>query len=173
MDKKERITAVFDSTEEAQATVKDLKAEGIPEANIGLITRSPNGEVHEETGEGLSKGAAVGGGLGAALGLGAGVATGFIPGAGPFIAAGVLTSWLGTVAGSAVSGAVVGGTTGALAGALEERAGYSKGEAEYYGDLIERGGTLVAVDVSGPVREQDVMASVKQHHGSMHVGAAA
>lgn len=173
MESKERVTAVFDKMDDAEAAVSDLRAEGISEGRIGLITRHPDGDRKEGTGEGLGKGAAVGGGLGGALGLVAGIGTGFIPGAGPFIAAGVLTGWLGTVAGSAVSGAVVGGTTGAVAGALEERAGYSKGEAEFYGSQVERGGTLVAVDTTGEVEENEVLATLHQHHGSTHTAARA
>ena len=167
----ERVTAVFDSIDAAEQTVKDLRDEGVPDEKIGFVQKADVDGNKEEQGQGLAKGATAGAGIGGALGLIAGVGTGFIPGAGPFIAAGVLTSWLGTVAGSAVSGAVVGGTTGAVAGALEERAGYSKGEAEYYGGAIERGGTLVAVDTSGGVEEQRVLGAMKQHGGSIHTDA--
>ena len=163
-NQRERVTAGFDSANEAEEAVRDLRQAGVPEDRMGLIMRDQD-QNKESTAEGIGKGAAVGGGLGGALGLIAGIGTGFIPGVGPFIAAGVLTGWLGTVAGSAVSGAVVGGTAGTIAGALEERAGYSKGEAEYYGNRVENGGTLVAVETSG-IEENNVLATMRQHHGS-------
>jgi hypothetical protein len=73
------------------------------------------------------------------------LAAALIPGVGPIITAGVLASSLGAVAGGAVAGAVVGGTAGTLAGAFAQ-AGYEKDEAEYYGDAVQKGGYLVAVD---------------------------
>ena len=164
----QRVTGIFDEMESAERAVDELRAQGIDEERIGILSRHPEGDEHE-AGKAAGKGAAVGAGAGAVMGI----AASFIPGVGPFITAGVLTSWIGATAGGAAAGAAVGGTAGGLAGLLEERAEYPRDVAREYAGRVERGGVLVAVDTSGPVEEDEVMATFEQNGAELHVSQPA
>lgn len=196
----DRITAVFDTEEQAERAIKDLRDYGITDDRLSVVMRHqegrgerrPAGEPHgrrathagaarsdtDYRGEGdvshagredneaggAGRGAAVGAGVGAIFGL----AASLIPGIGPFITAGFLANVLGATAGAIVSGAVVGGTAGAVAGALA-RAGYSEEEASFYGDVVERGGVLVAVDMeNSAVAHEQVRRILADHGGRFH-----
>jgi len=161
----QRATAIFDEYDRAEAAVDELREQGIPEERIGILTRHPEGEEHEDA-KAAARGAEVGAGAGAVMGI----AAAFIPGVGPFITAGVLTSWIGSVAGGAAAGAAVGGTSGALAGLLEEHAEYDSEEAEAYAEAVSEGGVLVTVDCRGPVESDRVLATFTQHGGMVEVG---
>jgi hypothetical protein len=149
-----RISAVFDSADQAEQAIRELRDLGLTDTNLSVIARQGDtalgggggGVVAERPVEETGK---VGAGLAAGAGLGAifGLASAFIPGVGPFMAAGALAATIGTVGASTVAGAVVGGATGALAGALIKY-GYSEEEAKYYGPEIERGGYLLTVDTT-------------------------
>lgn len=164
----DRITAIFNDMEHAEAAVNDLRKEGIPDERIGLVKRHPEGEQQSSTATDAAKGAGWGAVAGGVIGLGAA----FIPGVGPFISAGVLTSWLGTVAGSTAAGAVVGGAAGGL-GEYFTRAGYSDEESRYYAERVERGGVLLGVDTSGEIQEDKVLTTIAQHQGETRVTAGA
>ncbi len=159
----ERITAVFGDMSEAEAAVTELRREGVSDDQLSVVTRHPDAEEHEGKGEAALKGAGIGAGAGAAMGI----AAAFIPGVGPFITAGVLTSWLGSVAGGAGAGAVVGGASGAIASGLE-KAGYEKEEARFYGEQVEEGNVLVAVDAKDETRAEDFLATMAKHDGRTH-----
>jgi len=180
-----RITAVFDSQAQAEAAVTELRRMGINDAHLSFIGR--HGDVRtgdfnndttatannttntraeadardtaSDTGKGLLAGATVG----ALFGLAAAV----IPGVGPFITAGALASSLGAAGGGAVAGAIVGGGAGALAGALSN-AGYSRDEAEYYGNAVDRGGTLVAIDAGYGVTDSAILDVLQRHGGHLY-----
>ena len=142
----ERVTALFKDKSSAEMAMTQLRAMGISDSNISIVSKH-EGEtdaenmLKQDVTEGATRGLAVGTGAGVVFGL----AAALIPGVGPFITAGVLASSLGAVAGGAVAGAVVGGTVGTLAGAFAQ-AGYEKDEAEYYGTQVNSGSYLVAVD---------------------------
>lgn len=170
----DRITAVFDSEEHAEMAVRDLRDLGISDDRLSIVARHREGRgggaVAEETregedmGSGAGRGAATGAGIGALFGL----AAALIPGIGPFITAGFLAELLGATAGGIASGAIVGGTAGAVAGALA-RAGYSEDEARYYGDAVERGGVMVAVDMEGSnFSHAQVRRVLADHGGRFH-----
>ena len=168
-----RVTAVFDSQTQAEAAIHELRAIGLSDANLSIISR--HGETAAATGAGSAADAAqhaddaadgAGKGLMAGAGVGAlfGIAAALIPGVGPFITAGALATALGSVGGGAVAGAIVGGTTGAIAGALS-RAGYDEHEANYYGSQVESGGIFVAVDVDGTLSAEQVRDVLTRNGG--------
>ena len=146
-----RMTVLFDDRAHAEAAVNELRQLGVDESKMSIIARQGNDGVvagnantHDD-GSDVAKGTAAGMGVGALFGI----AAALIPGVGPFITAGtLLTAALGAVGGGAVAGAVVGGTTGLIASALA-KAGYDEHEASYYGQAVEGGSTLVAIDTSG------------------------
>jgi hypothetical protein len=169
-----RITAVFDSQSQAEAAIHDLRAMGVSDANLSIISR--HGDNANATGSGTAAAAAAdnaedaasgaGKGLLAGAGVGAlfGLAAAMIPGVGPFITAGALATSLGAAGGGAVAGAVVGGTSGAIAGALSN-AGYNEHEASYYGSEVERGGVFVAVDLNGALSAEQVRDTLVRNGG--------
>lgn len=150
----DRVTALFDQRNDAEAAVDTLRSLGVSNDHISVVAQDSHGHTnvgdgnaaHEaaDAGERTAKGALAGAGAGALFGLAALA----IPGVGPFITAGWLAAALGVTGGAVASGAIVGGTSGALAGLLA-KAGYDKDEADHYGSHIERGGIMVAVNTQG------------------------
>lgn len=149
------VSAYFDSNDEAQRAVAELRQMGVNDSDLSLIaqskgtmtTREGGGEVTDEEHTNLLRGILGGGALGAGLG----VAALAIPGVGPLAA-------LGAIAASAVPEAVaVGAAVGAAAGTFNEalkKHGVSDEDATYYGEHLKKGGVLVTVDASGVDREQ-------------------
>lgn len=143
---KKMASAVFDSEEEAQRAVDDLREAGIQNDAISLIARHDGDtSVIDGTGEEAAKdvlgSAAAGAGIGAILG----VAALAIPGVGPFVAAGAIAQ--AAVGGAALTGTAVGAAAGGLAGALEEH-GVSIDDAGYYNDRLKNGGIFMSVDTT-------------------------
>jgi hypothetical protein len=143
-----RITAFFDSYDEAARAVERLEAARIPDFEISLVSNNFN-DVHthhatrpfakeEPAHEFAGATAAAGTVAGAGAGLLAGLGTVAVPGFGPVIAAG----WLVSTLVGAGAGAAVGGLAGMLADA-----GLSEEDAHNYAEGIRRGGTLVTVKV--------------------------
>jgi hypothetical protein len=165
-----RVTAVFNSQIEAEYVINELRALGIKDDALSLVTRrmETHGVVDGEsidgvpsTEENAAKGLAAGAGLGALFGL----ASAFIPGVGPFMAAGALAAVIGTIGASTVAGAVVGGATGAIGGALI-KAGYTDEESRYYGDELERGHVFVSVNLDeNPALRPAVFQIFVRHAG--------
>jgi hypothetical protein len=156
-----RITAVFDDQAQAERAVTELRNRGVTDAALSVVSR------HEPAGVGAAEGAGKGALAGAGVGTLFGLAAAFIPGIGPFITAGALASALGVTGGAAAAGAIVGGTSGAVAGALS-KAGFSKDEADYYGDALEQGGVLVTVDADGRLQRDEVGAVLSEYGGRAH-----
>jgi hypothetical protein len=168
-----RVTAVFDSQSQAESAIHELRAMGVSDANLSIISR--HGDEASAGGGGTASSAAndagdaadgAGKGLLAGAGVGAlfGIAAAMIPGVGPFITAGALASALGATGGGALAGAIVGGTTGAVAGALA-KSGYDENEAHYYGSEVERGGIFVAVDLNGALSGEQVRDTLARNGG--------
>jgi hypothetical protein len=169
-----RVSAIFSDRTQAEMAIDDLRRQGITDTQLSVISRHVDeshflggggGAVAEDvrdnrvadaTGKGLLGGA----GIGALFGL----AAAMIPGVGPFIAAGSLASILGATGGAVAAGAIVGATSGAVAGALT-RAGYTDTEARWYGDEVERGGVLVAVDTHEATMNELAIRDVLVRHG--------
>ena len=145
-----RLTVLFDDRAHAEAAVNELMKLGVDHSKMSIVARHDNNGV-AANGDGDHDDASVTKGTVAGMGVGAlfGIAAALIPGVGPFITAGTLLSTaLGAVGGGAVAGAVVGGTTGLIATALA-KAGYDEHESAYYGQAVEGGSTLVAIDTTG------------------------
>jgi hypothetical protein len=152
-----QISHLYDTFEQADAAVTELKAAGLDASDIAFIANNSddwyakNDDVkivdakHDKDRDGMDdrkEGAAVGAGIGGtaigALGLLAGLGVIAIPGIGPVVAAGWLTT--------AITGAVAGGVTGGIVGALVE-SGVEKNDADMYAEAIRRGGALVVAKV--------------------------
>lgn len=137
------VTGLFDHYSDAALAVDELRAAGISEDDISIVSNNADGrykdsDVGEDAGTGAGIGAAVGGVGGLLTGLGIMA----IPGVGPVVAAG----WLAATAAGAVTGAVVGGAAGGLIGALTD-SGVDERDAHVYAEGVRRGGTLVTAKV--------------------------
>ncbi len=139
-------SAVFDSRDEAQRAVAELRSAGIPDTAISIVGPSESGDGsgmsdHDDDGvnkSGAVKGALMGGGAGALLGLAALA----IPGVGPLAAAGAIAASAAPEA--AAIGAAAGATAGGVSGLLTKH-GVSDEDASYYEEQINKGGYFVAV----------------------------
>lgn len=169
-----RISAVFDRPGDAENALLNLRRQGVRDEQISIVARdsndlvvtaAQNGKVDDDQGEEVASGAGVGLAAGAGVGAIFGLAAAVIPGIGPFITAGAFGSALGSVAaGGAAAGAVVGGTAGAVSGALT-RVGYTEEEAQYFGEEIERGKILVAVETGDNISEDDARDLLQRSGG--------
>jgi hypothetical protein len=147
------VTSVYETYQDAIATVRELQAANVPDEEISVISNQPGSQDSETTERidnnmaetGAASGAAVGGTVGGATGLLAALGTFAIPGIGPVIGAGWL---LATAVGAAV-GASAGGVLGALIGA-----GVSKDQAHIYVEGLRQGGTLVSARVADDQTEE-------------------
>lgn len=139
---------VFPTRAAGLAAVRDLRARGLPEDRVGILTRrdaesddlnSDSDPTHSRWEEGAAVGAATGGLTG--VGLGLAVAAGLIPAIGPAIAGGLFVALLASAGAGATVGTVVGGLIGL---------GVPEDEAGYYGEQVAAGRTIVAAQTEGP-----------------------
>jgi hypothetical protein len=135
------ITGLYHRPEDAAATVKELKAAGIAEADISLVASHSEDDATDDpdvtqTAVVAGTGEAVGATIGGAAGLLAGLGILAIPGLDLVVAAGWLVA--------AITGAGVGAAAGSLLGALVGL-GMSEEHAEQHIEHIKRGAVLVTV----------------------------
>ena len=144
----ERIaSAVFDSREEAERALSELRQAGIDNDAISIIGQHERGD-----GEGLSESGdddganasgavkgAIGGAVGGTL---LGIAALAIPGVGPLAAAGAIAA--GAVPEAAAIGAAIGATAGGISGLLSKE-GVDDDDAKYYESSINEGGYFIGV----------------------------
>jgi len=138
----ETVVGVFHSRSEAQAAVSRLKALGLTDDQIGVVSHDKEGTFQEQSDETMAEeGASLGAvaGLGAGTLWGIGIAAGVLPAIGPVIAGGMLAA----IAASAGTAAAAGGILGALIGL-----GIPEEEAEFYQNEFEHGRTIVTVKCS-------------------------
>jgi uncharacterized membrane protein len=143
-----RITAFFDTYDEAARAVQRLEAAHIPNFEISLVSNNFNDAYTHHTTHSFDEGgashefagatAAAGTVAGAGAGLLAGLGTVAVPGFGPVVVAG----WIVSTLVGAGAGAAVGGLAGALADA-----GLSDEDAQNYAEGVRQGGALVTVKV--------------------------
>lgn len=143
----ERIaSAVFDSREEAERALSELRSAGVDQDAISIIGRSESGDgsgITDDDDDGVNKSGAVKGAIGgAAAGTLLGVAALAIPGVGPLAAAGAIAA--SAVPEAAAIGAAVGATAGGVAGLLSKE-GVDEEDAKYYESRIKEGGYFVGV----------------------------
>lgn len=181
-----RVTAVFTDRTQAEQAVEELRRMGVTNEHLSFVGRHDEDQIAETAGEDVKEtakdtgvGALAGAGVGAIFGIGAAL----IPGVGPFIAAATVGSLgaygagfsaaaLGASAtsllaatGAGLAGAAAGGAVGGIAGALA-KVGYEQEEAEFYGQEIERGGLLIAVDTD-EISDEQALALLDHHGGRM------
>ena len=164
-----KITAFFNTYDEAAKAVQRLEAARIPGFEISLISNNANNvhshhasrsyddetTDHDFAGAGAAAGTIAGGGAGLLAGLG----TVAVPGLGPVIAAG----WLVSTLVGAGAGAALGGFVGVLADA-----GLSNEDAEAYAEGVRQGGALVTVRVDEA--EMDRVVNILDDEGRVEPG---
>lgn len=170
------IVGLFSERRHAEQAIRDLKAAGFTEEQIGVAmqNREDQQSLMEDTGsqaaEGAAKGAVSGGIVGGLIGL---LGSLLIPGIGPIVVGGVLAS--------ALTGAGIGAATGGLIGALMGL-GVPEEDAQHFDRGLRSGGTLVTVNAGD--RAQEAIAILRTHqadlgpsgvarYGAMDTGAAA
>lgn len=165
------ISAIFDSHDEARQAVSDLRAAGVNDASLSLITQgrgttttaNADGDVVDEEHTSILRGIFGGGALGAGLG----VAALAIPGVGPLVAAGAIAA--AAVPGAMAIGAVAGAALGTLNEALKSH-GVSDDDVSYYGERMSGGGVLVTVRPEGARigadRIQDILYAAGGHNAA-------
>jgi hypothetical protein len=142
-------SAVFDSREEAERALAELRSAGFREDSVSIVGRSEeSGKITDSSNDGdddgVNKSGAVKGALGgAAAGTLLGIAALAIPGVGPLAAAGAIAA--GAVPEAAAIGAGVGATAGGVSGLLSKH-GVSDEDSKYYEGHINNGGIFVSVD---------------------------
>jgi uncharacterized membrane protein len=168
------VSAVFDSQNEAERALTELRALGVPDRAVSVVaqhdgkTHTTHGTTdhHDHDGDKTRTGIGTGLGLGALLGFGSLL----IPGVGPFIAGGALAETLG-VAGAIGTGALAGGAIGGLAGALKEH-GVSDDDSRYYEERIRGGGYFLSVDTRAAGVDDDRVSDVLHRFGGHSAGRA-
>jgi hypothetical protein len=172
------VSAVFDSKDEAERALSELRSAGIDEASISIIGR--HGEQSDTSGgiddddAGETAGDTAKGALGGAVAGGLlGVAALAIPGVGPLAAAGAIAST--AIPGAAAIGAGAGAVAGGLTGLMTSH-GVSDEDARYYEDRINQGGYFLSVDtddagVDGE-RAQEILFRNGGHNASRQRAAA-
>jgi hypothetical protein len=144
----ERIaSAVFDSREEAERALSELRSAGVRDNAISVVGQHESGDgsgISDNDGDGANKSGAVKGAIGGAAAGGLlGLAALAIPGVGPLAAAGAIAA--SAVPEAAAIGAGVGATAGGISGLLAKH-GVSDEDASYYEDRIKQGGYFVSVN---------------------------
>ena len=171
-------SAVFDSREEAQRALTELRSAGIRDEAISIVgrgddsgsgstgnfTSSDGGGNDTNEGKGdVVKGAAMGAGAGALLGIAALA----IPGVGPLVAAGAIAS--SAIPAAAAIGGGAGLAAGSLGGLLSDH-GVDEEDSRYYEDRLNDGGIFISVkadDGSIPVdRARDILFRNGGHSAS-------
>ena len=181
-------SAVFDSRNEAERALSELRSAGISESAISIVGRNDetgsgstgmgnetSGSVTDD-GNDEAKGDVVKGGvIGAGTGALLGIAALAIPGVGPLAAAGAIAA--SAVPTGAAIGAGAGLAAGSLAGLLSDH-GVDEEDSRYFEDRINQGGYFVAVhaDQAGPSFERawEILQRNGGHSASQpRVGATA
>lgn len=150
---------VFQTRDQAQAAVSDLRQLGFTHDKIGIVAKHEgnsdfgidNDPTNSRWEEGTAIGAAAGGAAG--IGLGLAVVAGLMTPVGPLIAGGALMGLLA----SAGTGATVGTIFGGLIGL-----GVSEEDASFYDSEINHGRYIVTVEAGN---RSDAVESVFQRNG--------
>ncbi len=156
-DSPRTVVGLFTERRHAEQAIRDLKAAGFTDEQIGVAmkNREEQEQLEQDTGsqaaEGAAKGAVSGGIVGGLIGL---LGSLLIPGVGPIVVGGVLAS---TLTGAGI-GAAAGGLIGALMGL-----GVPEEDARHFDRGIREGGILVTVNAGTRVGEA---VSILQRHGA-------
>ncbi len=170
------VVGLYDSFDDAQSTVRDLRDSGFRSEDVSMIARDTTGEYtryFENQNKGIANdaaadqnvadGTAAGAGIGAVVGGLGGLLVGLgalaIPGIGPVLAAGPLVA--------ALAGAGIGAVTGGIIGALVDL-GITEEHAHYYAEGVRRGGTLVVVRTDDMLADQAM--TIMNRHNPVDIG---
>lgn len=151
--------ALFPDLHTATDAVRELKAAGFRDHDIGLALRNPS-EAEEppvattgtRAAEEAASGAVGGSLLGGLAGLLVAAGVVAIPGLGPLLAGGALASLLGVTGASVAAGAGLGAAAGGLVGALVGL-DIPESEARHFEEAIRSGHVLVLVKTPGRIPE--------------------
>jgi len=166
MAERNAVAGLVSDLEQARGSVRDLKAAGFRDRDIGLaMVQGPDPETEEadsSAAQDATTGAVGGGVLGGFTGLLMGVGVVAVPGLGPLLAGGALASALGVTGAAAATGAGIGVATGGVIGALvglniPERDARGAEEGLRAGRILV---TVAAGDRSGDA------ASILKRHGA-------
>ena len=140
-------SAVFDSRQEAERALAELRSGGISENAISVVGRGDEHDSGSSGGDNNANGDATGDVVkGATIGAGAGVLLGIaalaIPGVGPLAAAGAIAS--SAIPTAAAIGGGAGLAAGSIGGLLADH-GVDEEDSKYYEDRIHQGGIFVSV----------------------------
>lgn len=148
------VVGIFPGRPDAEAAIRELKAAGFTDQQIGVATQDGlGGDAPARAAapaEGAATGALSGGVVGGLIGL---LGSILVPGLGPIVVGGVLAS---TLAGLGI-GAATGGLIGALMGL-----GIPEADARHFETGLRAGGTLVTVS-AGP--RTAVALGILRRHG--------
>ncbi|MEP7130146.1 MAG: general stress protein [Sphingomicrobium sp.] len=170
-------SAVFDSQDDAQRALDELRSAGIDESSVSIIGRHgeqssgdriADNDGASDGGDGTSTSGATKGAIGGAVG-GAllGIAALAIPGVGPLAAAGAIAS--GMIPGAAAIGAGAGALAGGLTGLLTGH-GVSDDDANYYADRLNRGGIFLSVDTEKSGASLETAREILFRNGGHNAG---
>jgi hypothetical protein len=168
------VAALFADLSTAKDAVKDLKAAGFTDKDIGLAMQNPGqteGTADAVSGtraaEEAATGAIGGGVLGGLAGLLVAVGVVAIPGVGSLLAGGSLASLPGSTGVSVAAGAGLGAATGGLVGALVGL-DIPESQARHFEAAIRSGRVLVLVKT--PERVPEARSILHRHGGETDVG---
>lgn len=170
----EVVTGVFRSRDDAERAVNELKALGLPDKRIGIVSPGTAPERVEESvpvtdtedpGMGKAMGAAVGAGMGAASGatIGLAVASLAVPGIGPLVAFGMVGAALLGLVGAA-AGSAVGDT-------VEEELGEGipHEDVYLYEETLRHGNTIVVAYADDDSEQADRAKEVLNRAGAQDI----
>jgi len=155
------IVGVFEDRSDAEAAIREMKAYGVYENDIGMVVRHASGREYSDPPasdagtkavEGAAVGAAAGAGVGALWALG--IAANVLPVIGPVVSGGLLAAILASAAG----GAATAGLVGALIGL-----GIPEEEASFYESELKAGRTIVTV--RAPDHSNEIYDIIHRHNG--------
>ena len=166
----ERIaSAVFDSREEAERAMTELRSAGFDQDSISIVGRDGEQSSMDDDGDAGDKaGDAAKGALGGAVAGGLlGIVALAIPGVGPLAAAGAIAS--SAIPGAAAIGAGAGAVAGGLTGLLTSH-GVSDEDASYYEDRIKQGGIFLSVEGDESGRSLEEAREILYRNGGHNAG---
>lgn len=143
------VVGLLPDLESAKQVLRELRAQGIREEQIGLAMRQPKAASTVETPEApatedAAKGAVGGGIIGGLAGLLAATGVVVVPGLAPLLAGGALASALGLTGASVMAGAGVGAAAGGLVGGLVS-INVPETAARRYDEAVRQGRVLLTV----------------------------
>ncbi len=135
------VGGIFSRVPDAHRAVRELRAIGVTDDQIGLISRRSDGTLErdgDEAGAKWEEGTGIGAAVGATAGTGLGLAViaGMLTPIGPVIAGGALVGLLASMGVGATVGSAIGGLVGL---------GLTQGDADYFESELKAGKTLVTV----------------------------